>query len=194
MLVGPPNIKPARLFRLLLQRPRATASLDVPGFGVMLEVRAISAAEEAEIAESVDGLDRERVVVRAAAELLMRAVWSDGAPAFSSMSDVDGLYPHEVLAMARATRASLDAISPTYSGRFDVTAWRHALIRGAKDASNITLAMALGGCVDVTYGYAVRHTIERPDRYFGVPIADLTDGQLMAYRAAREVYMEHTKK
>lgn len=194
MVVTPPKIPPARLFRALLQRPRATAALVVPGFDVGLSVRALTAQDEAEIGDAGKGFNQDRARMQCASELLLRAVLTDGMPAFATAADIDALYEHEALKIAKAARAALDTMSPTYSGRFDVTAWRRALVEGAKDYSNITQALVLGGCIDVSYGYGIRHTVERPDRYFGVPIAEITDGQMMAYRAGREVYMEHTKK
>ena len=42
----------------------------------------------------------------------------------------------------------------------------------------------------VEHGY--RRLTPRPDIYWGVPLCQLTDGQLMAYRAARTVYRKLT--
>jgi len=74
----------------------------------------------------------------------------------------------------------IGVVSPTYN-RSDSAAWGERLRAGASHDSNMAETLLLGQAFDWTGGG------EQPDRYFGAPLADLTDGQLMAYRAARDV-------
>lgn len=195
MIGVPAGVAPARLYRMLLQRPRATAPIvyrirgaeDIP-----LRVRALSSLDEAAIldaAEGEDGLGGSR----AASELLARALLTSEGSAFASASDVDALEPSEVVSLSRAVRAALDVISPTYA-RHDHVAWARALKKGATAPGNWAATLALGGCMDHAFGFGSGRCVERPDRYFGVPLADLTDGQWMVYRAAVEAFEESRKK
>lgn len=195
MIQPPRDVEPGRLFRLLLQRPRPITSLACRIRGaenVALRVRAISGIDEAAIADASEGPDEVRGS-RAAAELVHRALLAPGGPAFASADEVGHLGADEALALARAVRAALDVISPTYV-LHDGAAWDRVLRRGASAPGNWAEALSLGGCVDYAFGYGVGRSIERPDRYFGIPLADMTDGQWMAYRAARAVAEELKKK
>jgi hypothetical protein len=194
-VIAPPDCPPERLFRMLVRRPRPTAPLLVtlPGLeGFPLHVRALGGLEMADASDGSQG-PAERVAVRLAAELIARAVVDSRGQPIGSVEDVGCLGDEDVLRLGRATKAALDVISPTY-GRSDFTAWARRLKQGAKHSTNIAEALALGGCVELALGYGVGRATERPDRYFGVPLADMTDGQWMAYRAAREVYQEWTAK
>lgn len=195
MSVAPPaGVLPARLFRILLQRPRAVAPLPRRITGaehVALRVRAISGLDEAAIADAADGAGP-IAGSRAAAELLVRALLTDDGPAFASASDVGALMDFEAMALAREVRAVLDVISPTYV-RSDVGAWAATLKKGAYAAVNWAETLVIGGCVDYAFGMGFGRFTERPDRYFGLPLAEMTDGQWMAYRAALDV-VEGLKK
>jgi hypothetical protein len=191
----PPGVSPARLFRLLLRRPRPEIPIayrirgaeDVP-----LRVRALSSADEAAVAEAAEGWG-DAGPSRAADEFVFRALLTQDGPAFASPDEVGALDSTDALSLAKEVRAALDVISPNYA-RSDVEAWGRALKQGARAGGNWADAIALGGCVDYAFGYGVGRLVERPDRYFGCPLADLTDGQWMAYRAAREVAQEFSKK
>lgn len=195
MIPPPKDIEPARLFRILLQRPRATAPLVQRVRGaeaIPLRVRALSSVEEAAIADAADGLDEMRGS-RVAAELVCRTLLTPDGPAFASVEDVGGLDPEEAIVLAVAVRAALNIISPTYA-LHDSAAWDRVLQRGAKAPGNWAEALSLGGCVDYAFGMGMGRSVERPDRYFGIPLADMTDGQWMVYRAARAVAEELKKK
>ena len=110
--------------------------------------------------------------------------------AFASPDEVGSLDDHEIRELAGAVDWALSRIGPTYA-RSDTAAWKDVLRRGARN--NLAEAYSLGGCVDISMGPTSRYTIARPDRYFGVPLVELTDGHWMAYRAAREVWEEDSK-
>jgi hypothetical protein len=195
VIAPPPGVPPARLFRILLQRPRAVAPLSRRITGaehVALRVRALSGLDEAAIADAAEGAGPSGGS-RAAAELVSRALFTSDGPAFASADDVGVLMDFEAIALARDVRAVLDVISPTYV-RCDVGAWAAALKKGAYAAANWAETLALGGCVDCAFGMGFGRMIERPDRYFGIPMAEMTDGQWMVYRAALEVVEGLRKK
>ncbi|MGK3981310.1 hypothetical protein WMF38_57465 [Sorangium sp. So ce118] len=193
-VVPPAGVSPARLFRILLQRPRAVAPLARRITGaehVALRVRAISSLDEAAIADAAENAGP-NAGSRAAAELLVRALLTDHGPAFASSADVGALMDFEAMSLAREVRSVLDVISPTYA-RSDVGAWAATLKKGAYAGVNWAETLAIGGCVDYAFGFGVGRFTERPDRYFGMPLAEMTDGQWMAYRAALDI-VEGLKK
>lgn len=193
MIAPPADITAARLFRLLLVRPYAVAPIafrirgaeDVP-----LRVRALRSADEYAIADAAQSTP-DIGGSRAASELVCRALLAPGGAAFASVEEVDAMGSGEVLTLAKTVRAALNAISPTYA-LADSARWHVRLKEGAR--VNWSEMLALGGSVDFAFGYGVGRATERPDRYFGVPLADLTDGQWMVYRAARAVFEEGQKK
>lgn len=104
-----------------------------------------------------------------------------GAPVFDSADDVGELDDNECERIVHAVRSVLDVISPTFATS-DVRAWHSALVDGARE--NMHTAMVLGSCVEAVG----RIHVDRPDRYFGIPLGALTDGQHMAFRAAFDVF------
>jgi len=102
--------------------------------------------------------------------------------AFPDPADAGYLQADEADALTDACFAALAICSPTYQ-RSALPAWEAALRDGARDPSNVLDALSLGACVE--HGFA--GTTPRPDLWFGCAIGALTDGQLMAYRAARDV-------
>jgi hypothetical protein len=198
---GPPkDIKPAALFRAFLRSPK-------PRWPVAF--RFPEAPHLAMCVESMQSRDRldalamlapkadtpEFVRTRQfACELVSRALlWeASGRPVLGSAADLDALPGHEVDSLVNATLDAIDVVSPTYEGS-DVAAWNATLDKGALE--NWWDARALGGCVDISLGFGVRATIERPDRFFGVPLGALADSQWMVFRAARRlVEAEQEKK
>ena len=194
MLVGPPSgIAPARLYRLLTARPRPTWPLAFRfGFApdTRLWVRALRGAEEEAAVDAAEGIqDPHQRLARIRSELVAITVWTPDGPAFGSADDVGGLLQHEADQLGQQVLAGLATVSPTY-GRSAWRAWAKALEQGAEHPSNIADAMLRGQCADQGAGGST----PRPDLYFGAPLADLTDGQIMAYRAAREVVAKSRKK
>jgi hypothetical protein len=194
MMIAPPKeIPAARLFRLLLARPYAVAPLTYRIRGaeaIPLRVRALRSADELAISDASVGAPAIAGSC-AASELVLRALLAPGGPAFASVETVDAMGTDEVMRLASAVRAALNVISPTYV-LADSALWMARLKEGAR--ANWSEALSLGGCSDVAYGFGVGRATERPDRYFGIPLADMTDGQWMVYRAARAVFEEAQKK
>ncbi len=86
--------------------------------------------------------------------------------------------------MSAEVRLALDTVSPTYV-LSDVAEWHRVLVAGARHPTNWWTVREMANCVDVSLGPGQAFAHERPDRYFGLPVRELTDGHLMAYRAAR---------
>ncbi len=95
------------------------------------------------------------------------------------------LTERDATAVMRATLAALDVISPSFR-RIDEEAWVQRLAEGARTGGNAEQAIALALCVE---GNA-RTGIPRPEWYFGLPAGQLTDGQRLAFRAARRAVFE----
>lgn len=184
-MFGPvPKIPSHKLFRLLLQRPRPTWPIrhrlrSALGAGFCVqglrgpEVESILDIVPSDITETDE---RHRIIspeVIVASLLTVRK-----QRVFSSVDEIGSLDDDEFQELSSSVFAALAIVSPTYE-RSDVDRWSKALGDGAEHVSNLREALAIGACRD-DHG-------ERPDRYFGLPLADLTDGQLMAYRAACEL-------
>lgn len=192
-MVKPPRDVPAeRLFRLLLGAPRPALPIShrVRGLeDVPLEVRALRPLEEAALYDVVSALEHEESRPRAlVAEVVAAALWTPRGPAFSSGEGVGALYDDEADELAAAVLSTLDVISPSYRTA-DAKAWDDVLAEGARAPANISPALALGGCVEVGW-----RATPRPDLYFGLPLRELTDGQWMAFRAARAFVQTLEKK
>ena len=192
MPAPPPHstISPAKLFRLLCGGPRPRLPITtrlLVARSTPLFVVGLRGVEEQEAVDMADGMKPESLRLnRVVAEILVRCLWTPEGPAFSSADDLGLLGRTEGDTLhAEAARAFL-IVSPTYprqSAR-DGEAWSRVLEEGARDASNLHEMVTLGGAIE--YGY--RGLTPRPDIYWGVPLCQLTDGQMMAYRAARKVY------
>jgi hypothetical protein len=117
--------------------------------------------------------------------LLLYSVMSGESQVFQTMADVGELHDDDAQSLDAEASKALAIVGPTYD-RVDWMKWNDRLIQGADKGG--ALQAGLGICVDFALGFGVGRAIERPDRYWGCPIADLTDGHWMAYRAAREVY------
>jgi hypothetical protein len=174
----PATVAPERLFRLLLATPRPIARLAwcLPGAEhIALHVRALTGLETQAVIDTGANLWR---------GLVAASLMTDDGPAFLTPDLVGHMPSHLFDAMSADVRLALDTVSPTYV-LSDVAAWHAELIKGAKHPSNWYLVREMANCVDVSLGPGQAFIHERPDRYFGLPVRELTDGHLMAYRAAR---------
>jgi len=181
----PTDCKEKFLFRSLLRRPRPQQALNFRVRGaehIKLYARALKSLEQAEAFEAGDDIELEQLTVSAiTAELISLTVYTPRGRAFGSSDDVMRLSGNEIGQLGSEVLNVLHAISPTYS-RSDTGAWEMALKKGAQDLSNIHEAMSMyRSCDRVGMDGTV---YERPDRYFGLPICELTDGQLMVFSAA----------
>lgn len=170
---------PEKLFRLFLRPGGPRLALPPMSFAprVRLWARGLTSREEYAIRD--DGEEMlDRVVAAATVDR--------NGPAFASPDHLGALLLTDFEELASAVTEALDVVSPAYI-RVDVTAWRETLTEGARHVSNHADVWTIGGAYDWTGGG------EQPDRYFGVPLCNLTDGQLMAYRAALSVVSDRRK-
>jgi hypothetical protein len=92
------------------------------------------------------------------------------------------LQEHEAAGLLRATSDALRVISPVFP-LSDPEKWGERLQLGA--GVNVSDAIAIGHCYDVALGFGEGRIMPRPDRYFGLPFRELTEGQWFLYRACR---------
>lgn len=173
---------PARLFRVLASaQPRWPVDYRPPGLErFRLEARGLSACEAAHLFDELDRLHTDKRAVIETLDLIALALLADGRQAFASGEEVGALPSYVVNALAMALRDALRVCSPLYRSTDD-SAWDRVLREGAAKGANAMVSLALGNCIDEGFS---RFT-PRPDRFFGVPTIAVTDGQWMAFRAAR---------
>lgn len=179
----PPNAAtctPARLFRVLTSgQPRWPLSYRPPGLErFALEARGLSACEAADLFDELDRLERDKRAALLTLDLIALTLLADGRRAFSSPDEVAGLPSHVVTSLGLAVFDALRVCGPLYRSTNDA-AWERVLRQGAKE--NPWTASVIGACVDDGPSLI----IGRPDRYWGKPVIEITDGQWMAFRASR---------
>jgi hypothetical protein len=186
----PPPIPPERLFRSLLRQPRARAIVDLQlgaGRRGAFFVCAPSAVEELDafdrVPEAAPPFLRRALIM---AELAALTLHNGERRVFASARDVLALDEDYADIVMHTTLLELERIAPSYR-RSDVAAWLRQLELGAVHGENHSLATRLACSVDVSLG---KGAVPRPDRFFGVPTGALTDGQWLAYRAARHALIE----
>ncbi len=142
-----------------------------------LEVRAPTAREFA------CALDEEGDAARQRA-LIALVLWSGGTRAFRVSGGADLLYCSEFDALWSAVWRALDRIAPSRS-RSDERAWFDQLRDGASARDNLSIMAAMADSRDLNRAYGYKPAwLPRPDRYYGRATCELTEGQLLAYRAA----------
>jgi hypothetical protein len=194
VILPPRDVAPERLFRLLLGRPRPVLPISFRfpwAPAVPLSVRGLTALEYASADDVDPGLPE--AVRRSQVSRRLIAAWllADGVPAFSP-EDVGALDETEVEALWQAVAPAAGIVSPQFRTA-DTDAWTEALKKGAAHPSNRALASIIAFSAEVVAGFGVTAQISAPDRYFGLPYADLTDGQIMAYQAAKKLAEEASK-
>jgi hypothetical protein len=145
-------------------------------------VHALRAPEFA-TAYDVDSKDVADAARTAALRLVTASLCIDGEPAFACTTEAAGLSEDELLQLTRAVDTGLEIVSPLY-GRVDATRWEERLREGALSVSNSNTAILMAECADISVGWGGVVRQHRPDRYYGKPVVELTDAQLMAFRAA----------
>jgi hypothetical protein len=188
----PEDVEADHLFRVLAAPAGARLLLDFRldfAPDVPLWLRGLTGAEDAAAFRSAATDAASGFQGEATARHLIAAALCDshGAPLLS-YGQAGDLTTNELEALGSCVLDGLARISPAY-WRCNVDAWNLALKRGAAHFSNIPITIQIGLCHDVNAGLAVS-TTPRPDRFYGRPIAQLTDGQLMAFAAARVAYSE----
>lgn len=181
----PRDVPPERLFRLLLRRPRPVLPLAFRfpfAPDLALSVRGLTAYEDACIGDvDPDDPTRKSVIGR---RVIAAMLLADGAPAFAGPEAVGGLTEYEIAAVGSAVAEAAAVVSPMRR-RVDRDAWDTALQRGAVHPSNIGLTVAVASASEALIAPRALIHVAAPERYFGAPIADITDGQLLAYYAAK---------
>jgi hypothetical protein len=184
LLLPPKHISSDRLFRLLIARPRPTWPLEYRAPfapNVALHVQALRGTEELSALDGAYGCSRTDPKWRdAMSRLVSLALYTPEGRAFSSVADMDLILDEEFFALTRAVSVGLGVVSPTYYSS-DHHQWDQVLQKGARHFTNAAEMYLLGGC-------------ETAREYYGTPLADLTDGQLMAYRAARRIVINEQER
>ena len=179
----PKNIKPEVLFRRLSAYPGSVQDIayKVTGAeGVSLSVRAMASHEIYSLIDDAD--DKPAGIVCA-------TLLADGERAFSSPEEIFRLHKEEVASLYQEVAEALISISPLYSS-IDHVKWMAVLKKGAIHPTNISTALAMSECVDTLVGGGGTIRLNRPDRYYGIPVREMTDGQRLAFNAAREAIDE----
>ncbi len=132
-------------------------------------------------------VDELLAVDRAGALALMALVTPSGRAAISR-DHVEELTSAEVTSLAMNIHGALDIISPVY-WRHNVRLWRDKLKLGALQGSNLSQLLSIGSCVERGDGSITM----RPDRYYGLPVCEITDAQLLAFDGGYLAYQELTQ-
>ena len=172
----PSDIKPERVFRMLLRTPRAVMPIAYRVRGaehVPLRVQALRSVEELEAWDMAADIEPEEARESAAiSHVIASCLLTPSGLAFDSGEQVAQLSEREVSDLGGAVFVALATVSPTWL-RCNWPAWRAFLERGAKHPTNLGEAYTLG--------------LSDIDRYFGLPIGQMTDGQRMVASVCREM-------
>lgn len=184
----PAGVSPERLFRRLLQRPRPWAPVVYPAAPAPLHVRALTPYEVACAldADAPEGLPKSAAADSSLAGLVAVALWEGPRLAFASPDDIGRMPQREWTTLLSASLSALYGVMPSraFCSEGQWKEWEMALDKGAKHGSNATETMRIASCYDVAVGFAGIARHRRPDRYFGMPVADLTEGQQLAFDTA----------
>lgn len=176
---------------MLIQRERASIPLRYRVRGAesyALRVVALRGDEAADALADGDNIEVDEArASRVLCALAAACVYTGDVRAFGSASDVRRLSSGEVGELCAEVHQALSICSPVYQIA-EARAWTTVLKTGAEHNRNISMAARVASCVDVVGGFQKAYRHQRPDRWFGVPTAELTDGQLLAYDAARSVF------
>jgi hypothetical protein len=188
MLLPPPFTVPAeRLFRILCQTPRPSLPIDLSRLtSAPLQVVALRPDEEAEAFDAADAAGESQKDARLL-ELCVRSLQSGRSRVFRSADVLQTSVDETDLAhIVERWWGGFCVVSP--SRRYcDWDAWREYLRSGAEHPAAYSFAERLALSVDES----VKRGIPRPDRFYGMPLNRLTDGQWLAFRAARAALVEN---
>jgi hypothetical protein len=174
-------VPPGKLFRLLLRRPRPVLRIDYRldvASHVTLYAQALTAPERA-IVQDAEPAECDSLY------LWLSLVDVAGAPVFAHREQTHHLQDHEVEALIDAVVKAHRVIAPSQN-TCDYKAWQEALVAGAKDPYSFAMVQQIRHAA--TRDAQFKKPFQpRPDLYFGLPLADITDGQRMAFLAAFEL-------
>lgn len=182
------------LFRLLTTRPRPVWSLDFrirAAPSVALFVRALTGKEDAAAFTSSWDEPEEIQNGVAARNLVTVALCDAQARPMLDYDHTGQLDERELYQLALAVMGGLNIVSPVF-WRCAIDAWRAKLRSGAQHFTNVADMMTMAESGEPTYDLGTRQW--RPDRYYGAPLCDLTDGQILAYDAAQLAYRDKVPK
>ena len=177
----PDDIAPEVLFRTLSQRPRPHTEISYRVAGaedVALSVKALT-SDEINRAKDAAGYSG----------IICASLLAEGEVAFGSASELGKLPELEHLDLFKACGDALAKICPSMLDEH-YSLWKKKITKGAKDASNFSVVLAMFECSDVVAGPTSTVRSPRPDRYYGVSTADLTDGQRMVFQIAHDFINE----
>lgn len=176
----PADIEPGKLFRSLIRRPRPIARVDHQIYGLeQFELWATALTSyEIQCANDDGGM------LAVAAESLV----CEGERAFSSDRELATLGEFECNALLESWSSAFSNICPSMISA-DSHLWDEKLRKGVQDPFNFSVVLAMSECCDVLVGSTIVRT-PRPGRYYGLPVAELTDGQRMAFSAATKFVNE----
>lgn len=186
-MIGPPtDVTPARLFRLMLRRPRPWLSVDLSIAGIDRGFSCVAPTlrEWSEIWDSAEHLPAaERAEWRRMA-LVVCSLQHDGVQALSDVETLaDQATAHEVRTARNVVSRALSVIAPQ-RGLSNSDAWINRLAEGCTAPENERRAFGLA----LSFDSGVSHAVPRLDRFFGASPDDLTEGQWLAYLAARKAF------
>ena len=176
----PKDIEPDVLFRILTTRP-------VPFRKIEHKIYLLDRFELFAKALTSSEIQRARDE-GGVQQIAALSIYCDGERAFETGEEVGSLEFSECSALLDAWGNAFSVICPAMLAPH-AALWQEVIYKGAQSFSNFSVVLAMSECCDVAVGSTVVRT-PRPDRYYGVPVADLTDGQRMAFSAANKFVNE----
>jgi hypothetical protein len=173
----PKDIKPAVLFRMLIRRPRPKIRIDHRIYLLgrfELWAHALT-SEELNRAMDEGGIH----------EVAARSIFCNEELAFNSGEEIRLLETTECGLLMDAFAKAFGVICPSLVNQ-DSNLWRVAMSKGVQAPSNFSIVVAMSECCDMATGVSLIRN-PRPERYYGLPMAELTDGQRMAFSAANKL-------
>lgn len=115
---------------------------------------------------------------------LLYALATDDGPVWNTLDEACSIRADEAKRIAKSVELGLAVCAPTY-GRVDLGAWENVLREGAKRSGAI--ARAWGDACDTITGLTRVVLEPRPERYHGVPLAEVLDGHRMVQAVCRQL-------
>lgn len=185
-MLPPKDIPPEKLFRLLVLGTDSPHPIDYKIRGTPDLALFVVPLSGLQLRVAMDSPSKELAIIVAALHL------EDG-PAFSSVQEAGMLDKFESDELSEKVAKKLREISPIY-GMSPMSKWEEALKKGAEHPSNLGTSIAMWECADLMLIGDELHRTFRVDRYYGIPVNRLSDGQRMAFSSACKVINGIAKK
>jgi hypothetical protein len=179
----PEDIPPEELFRLITRRPYPVIPISIRLRGaesIALSVRALTWCEEMEIQD----LHSQKESTLSLA-YIAKSLMADGEQAFSSYEQASMLSESEIQRLEPEVALALSKVCPCVF-RSDMSAWEFALYEGAKHLTNAHAVSMAMSCIED----GSEMVTQRPDRFYNMPLLELTEGHALAFRSACKVIWE----